>query len=605
LTNCIIGISAFYHDSAVALVKDGVVIAAAQEERFSRIKNDSSFPANALKSILFDNGLHLRDIDKIVYYEKPFVTFERLLETYIANAPQGFLSFSKAIPVWLKQKLFLKKLLKDNLRQLDEDFDDAKLAFSEHHLSHAASAYYPSNFEEAVILCLDGVGEYSTSTVALGRGNTIEIDREIHFPHSLGLLYSAFTYYLGFEVNEGEYKVMGLAPYGKPIYKEKIKKHLIDIKPDGSFRLNQSYFNYMTGLTMVNRKFCDLFGSPERNGATEKLSRFHMDIASSIQEVTEEIILLMTKHLATQYQIDNLCLAGGVASNCVANGKVLEAQHFRNIWVQPAAGDAGGAVGAALAAHYHNSPEKRVKAVEHVYLGPSFDNSVIEKELRHANAVFSRLEDPDLITATADFIAQGKIVGWFQGKMEFGPRALGNRSILADPRLLSMQQKLNLKIKFREGFRPFAPAILYEDLNEWFDIDIPSPFMTFVTKIKEAKRIDEAFDKDKTVGFELMRIKRSVIPAVTHVDFSARVQTVNAEQNRLFHDLLTKFKELTSCPVILNTSMNIRGEPIVCTPIDAYKCFLSANLDVLVVGNFMLIRKDQFEFSKSGMPSLS
>ncbi len=593
----ILGISAFYHDSAAALIKDGNIISAAQEERFSRKKHDARYPYNAVKFILENSNLKLNDIDHIVFFEKPFLKFERLLETYLAFAPKGFKSFSLSMPIWLREKLFQKKFLFDKLKQHDENFVNInKIKFSEHHYSHAASAFFPSPFEEAIILTLDGVGEWATTTVALGKGNNLKMLKEIHFPHSLGLLYSAFTYYTGFKVNSGEYKVMGLAPYGKPKYKNLIIEKLMDLKDDGSFRLNMKYFNYATGLTMTNKDFSNLFGEPVRNPKKDLLTQFHMDIASSIQAVTEEIVLKITKNLAEEFKIKNLCLAGGVALNCVANGKILKEKIFNNIWIQPAAGDAGGSLGAALA-YWHRELDKprndykdRMKGS---YLGPCFDENIIEKDLKGMQAIFKKKELKEIISITAKELSNSKTVGWFQGRMEFGPRALGGRSILADPRSEKMQKELNLKIKFRESFRPFAPSVLREDVSEWFDLKHDSPYMLLVAEINKKKQIQMTNDDENLFGIDKLNIKRSSIPAITHVDYSARIQTVHKETNPRYHELLTEFKKITNCPVLVNTSFNVRGEPIVCSIKDAFNCFMGTNLDILVIENFILFKEDQ------------
>ena len=593
----ILGISAFYHDSAAALIKDGDIVAAAQEERFSRKKHDSRYPFNAVKYILEENDLKLSEIDHIVFFEKPFLKFERLLETYLAFAPKGFKSFSLSMPIWLREKLFQKKFLFDQLKQHDENFNDIeKIKFSEHHYSHAASAFFPSPFKEAIILTLDGVGEWATTTVAVGKGNSLKMLKEIHFPHSLGLLYSASTYYTGFKVNSGEYKVMGLAPYGKPKYKDLIIEKLMDLKKDGSFRLNMKYFNYATGLTMTNKKFSDLFGYPVRNPKKDLLTDFHMDIASSIQAVTEEIILRITKNLADEYKLKNLCLAGGVALNCVANGKILKEKIFENIWIQPAAGDAGGSLGAALAYWYRelNKPRNEFKdKMKGSYLGPSFNKDIIEQKLNKLKAVFKKKDTKEIITTAAKELSKSKIIGWFQGRMEFGPRALGGRSILADPRSEKMQKELNLKIKFRESFRPFAPSVLREDVSEWFDIDCDSPYMLLVSSVNKEKKIEMSSNDQNLFGIDKLNIKRSSIPAITHVDYSARIQTVHKETNPRYHDLLVEFKKETNCPVLVNTSFNVRGEPIVCSIEDAFNCFMGTNLDILIVEDFILFKDDQ------------
>ena len=594
----ILGISAFYHDSAATLIQNGEIIAAAQEERFSRVKHDERFPKNAIKYVLEEGKIELHNVDYVVFFEKPFLKFERLLETYLAFAPKGFKSFSLAMPVWLREKLFQKKFLFDFLQNLDEDFKDIKkIKFSEHHYSHAASAFYPSPFEEAIILTLDGVGEWATTTVAHGRGNKITMLKEIHFPHSLGLLYSAFTYYIGFKVNSGEYKVMGLAPYGKPIYKNLILKNLIDLKEDGSFRLDMSYFNYATGLTMTNKKFEILFSQPVRKKEDELLTQFHMDIAASIQAVTEEVVLRLTKDISKKYKIKNLCMAGGVALNCVVNGKVLKKKIFENIWVQPAAGDAGGSLGAALAFWHQELNNKRKinpnDSMKGSYLGPRFKNSTIEKELVSLNADFKKYSEEELIRIIADELSKEKTIGWFQGRMEFGPRALGGRSILADPRSDRVQKELNLKVKFRESFRPFAPSVLIEDLISWFELKDLSPYMLLVADVKKEIQIQMTPEQEKLFGIEKLNIKRSKIPAVTHVDYSARVQTVHQETNPRYYKLIKKFKEITSCPVLVNTSFNIRGEPIVCSAIDAFNCMMGTNLDILVIEDFILYREKQ------------
>ena len=594
----ILGISAFYHDSAATLIQDGNIIAAAQEERFSRKKHDERFPKNAIKYVLEEANIELSQVDYIVFFEKPFLKFERLLETYLAFAPKGFKSFSLAMPIWLREKLFQKKYLFDLLQELDKNFNNIKkIKFSEHHYSHAASAFYPSPFDEAIILTLDGVGEWATTTVAHGKGSEITMLKEIHFPHSLGLLYSAFTYYTGFKVNSGEYKVMGLAPYGKPIYKDLILDNLIDVKEDGSFRLDMSYFNFATGLTMTNKKFEKLFGQPVRKKEDELLTQFHMDIASSIQAVTEEIVIKLTKDIAKKYNLKNLCMAGGVALNCVANGKVLANKTFENIWVQPAAGDAGGSLGAALAYWYQELKHKRKinpkDSMEGSYLGPRFENSIIEKELVSLNADFKKNSEEELINILADELSREKTVGWFQGRMEFGPRALGARSILADPRSEKIQKELNLKIKFRESFRPFAPSILSEEVSDWFDINNPSPYMLLVADVKKNIQISMTPEQEKLFGIEKLNIKKSKIPAVTHVDYSARIQTVHQETNLRYYKLIKKFKEITGCPILVNTSFNIRGEPIVCSIKDAFRCFMGTNLDILVIEDFIMYKKNQ------------
>ena len=597
----ILGISAFYHDSAASIIINGKIIAAAQEERFTRIKHDLSYPFNAIQFVLKHANLKLSEVDHIVFFEKPFLKFERLLETYVAFAPKGFKSFCKAMPIWLSEKLFQKTLLFNKLKEHDENFNDRKkIMFSDHHLSHAASAYYPSPFNEAIVLTADGVGEWATTTLAIARENKVDIKKEIHFPHSLGLLYSAFTYYTGFKVNSGEYKLMGLAPYGKPIFKNLILDNLLDLKEDGSFKLNMKYFNYTTGLTMTNSNFSRLFGHAVRDPNKDLLSQFHMDIASSIQAVTEEIVIKMTKDISTRYKIKNLCLAGGVALNCVANGILSRENIFDNIWVQPAAGDAGGALGAALAAwhislnkdRFHSDQQDEMSGS---YLGPSFSNSDIEDFLNDCGAIFHKLDEQQLIEKVSSSLVEEKAIGWFQGRMEFGPRALGNRSIIADPRSKFMQKQLNLKVKYRESFRPFAPSVLLEDLNDWFDINSESPYMLMVGKVKKEKLIEGADNSKSLKGLEKLHLVRSKIPAVTHVDNSARIQTVT-NKNGIYYDLIKKFKDKTGCPIIVNTSFNVRGEPPVNTPIDAFKCFMSTDLDLLIIGNCVLEKGKQIKF---------
>ncbi len=593
----ILGISAFYHDSAACILKDGKIIAAAQEERFTRKKHDPSYPHNAVEFVLKYANLKLSEVNQIVFFEKPFLKFERLLETYVAFAPKGFISFAKAMPIWIKEKLFQKNLLYNKLKAHDEDYNSHQnIFFSDHHLSHAASAFYPSPFEEAVVLTADGAGEWATTTVAVGKQNSLEIKKEIHFPHSLGLLYSAFTYYTGFKVNSGEYKLMGLAPYGTPIYESKIKQ-MIDIKEDGTFRLDQRYFNYATGLTMTNNKFDNLFGQKPRNSKKEKITQFHMDIAASIQKVTEEIMLKLVKAARKEYNIKNLCLAGGVALNCVANGKILKEKIFDNIWIQPAAGDAGGSLGAALALWYIEQANKRnVNSNDDMngsYLGNKFTQEEIENELKSVGANFETLSYEDLINNTVEFLSNEKAIGWFQGRMEFGPRSLGGRSIIGDPRSDKMQKNLNLKVKYRESFRPFAPSVLREDLSEWFDIDVDTPYMLLVADINQKKKIEMTKEQKKLFGIDKLNIKRSDIPAVTHVDYSARIQTVTKNTNKMYYDLISKFKEKTGCPVIVNTSFNVRGEPIVNTPSDAFNCFMGTELDYLVIGNCILDKTKQ------------
>ena len=595
--NSILGISAFYHDSAACILIDGKIVAAAQEERFTRKKHDPDYPHNAIEFVLKYAGLKLSEVNQVVFFEKPFLKFERLLETYVAFAPKGFVSFAKAMPLWIKEKLFQKNLLFNKLKKHDQNYkSDENIFFSDHHLSHAASAFFPSPFDEAVVLTADGVGEWATTTVAVGKGNSLEINKEIHFPHSLGLLYSAFTYYTGFKVNSGEYKLMGLAPYGNPIYEDKVKK-LVDLKEDGTFRLDQTYFNYATGLTMTNKKFDDLFGQKPRNPKNEKITQFHMDIASSIQKVTEEIMINLAKSIRKEYGLKNLCLAGGVALNCVANGKILDEKIFDNIWIQPAAGDAGGSLGAALALWHIDQGNKRLvnsnDDMNGSYLGTEFNQDEIEKELKTAGANFQTYNYEELIDKTAEFLCNEKAIGWFQGRMEFGPRALGCRSILGDPRSDKMQKNLNLKVKYRESFRPFAPSVIRQDLSEWFDMSVDSPYMLLVANINHKKKIEMTNEQKNLFGIEKLNIKRSEIPAVTHVDYSARVQTVTKETNSRYYDLISKFKEKTGCPVIVNTSFNVRGEPIVNTPTDAFNCFMGTELDYLVIGNCILKKSNQ------------
>ncbi len=594
----ILGISAYYHDSAAALIEDGVPVAAAQEERFTRKKHDAVFPVSAINFCLEYGCVRLRDVDFVVFYDKPFLKFERLIETYLAHAPRGFRSFRMAMPLWLKEKLFQKDLLGKALNQIDQEFDwHTKLLFAEHHQSHAASAFFPSPFDEAVVLTMDGVGEWATTSAAIGRGNHLEVIKEIHFPHSLGLLYSAFTYYAGFRVNSGEYKLMGLAPYGKPRFFNLIRERLIDVKEDGSFRLDQSYFDYSTGFRMINWRFESLFGRPARCPDTAPLEQFHMDIAASIQAVTEDIVLLMTRALAKETRIRNLCLAGGVALNCVANGKVLRDKAFDKIWIQPAAGDAGGALGAALAAYYGLSKDVRKAApgdsMQGAYLGPNFAQSDIERRLGNVGARFSVLDDASLIETTVDALIEGKAVGWFQGRMEFGPRALGGRSILGDPRSSTMQKTLNLKIKFRESFRPFAPSVLAEEVGEWFDLDRESPYMLLVAAVKRERHKQMTDSEESLFGIDKLNVVRSDIPAVTHVDYSARVQTIHSETNPRYHSLLKAFQARTGCPVLVNTSFNVRGEPIVGTPEDAFRCFMGTGMEALIVGNCFLHKAEQ------------
>ncbi len=593
----VLGISALYHDSAAALLEDGKIVAAAQEERFTRRKHDPRFPEKAVQYVLEEAGIALSDVDNVVFYDKPFLKFERLIETYIAVAPRGFNSFRMAMPVWLREKLFLKDLLNKQLRKFDPDFSVEKLLFAEHHISHAASAFYPSPYEEAIVLTVDGVGEWATTTVGIGRGSDLRILKELHFPHSLGLLYSAFTYYTGFKVNSGEYKVMGLAPYGVPKFKDLILEHLVDLKDDGSFRLNQKYFNYTTGLTMTSKALEDLFGHPVRKPETDQLSQFHMDIAASVQAVTEEIMLRITRDLAREHGIRNLCMAGGVALNCVANGKILRDGAFDNLWVQPAAGDAGGALGAAYAVWHQEMKQPRTTGpgdqMRGAYLGPKFDDDAIAKELETAGAKFSTHEKDEVINLTAQELADGKAVGWFQGRMEFGPRALGARSILGDPRSETMQKTLNLKVKYRESFRPFAPSVLREDVGDWFELEEDSPYMLIVADVQENIRRKMTEEEDALFGIDKLNIRRSDIPAVTHVDYSARVQTVHQDTNPEYHALISRFKELTGCALVVNTSFNVRGEPIVCTPTDAFRCFMGTDIEVLAIGNCILRKEAQ------------
>ena len=594
----ILGISAFYHDSAAALVEDGEIVAAAQEERFSRRKHDARFPASAVAYCLAQAGVAPEEIDHIAFYDKPFLKFERLLETYVAFAPRGFRSFRMALPLWLKEKLFQKRLLRDELSRLAPDFDwESRLPFAEHHQSHAASAFFPSPFEEAVVLTMDGVGEWATTSAGVGCGNRLTIDREVHFPHSLGLLYSAFTYYTGFKVNAGEYKVMGLAPYGEPRYAQTILDHLIDLKDDGSFRLDLSYFDYCTGLTMTNDRFDALFGGPPRDPSS-LITQRAMDLAASIQAVLEEAVLRLTRSLAAETGLKHLCLAGGVALNCVANGKVLRDGKFDGVWIQPAAGDAGGALGAALCAyHLYGNHARKANgtgdAMKGSYLGPEYGPDEIERRLEAIGARFTVLGDDALLAACAEALAQGKALGWFQGRMEFGPRALGARSILGDARSPTMQSVLNLKVKYRESFRPFAPAVLREDVAGWFELDGDSPYMLLVADVAAPHRRAMSDDDERLFGIDKLNVVRSDVPAVTHVDHSARIQTVHRETNPRFHALLTRFKGLTGCPMLINTSFNVRGEPIVCTPEDAFRCFMGTEIELLAAGNCLLAKADQ------------
>ena len=593
----VLGISAFYHDSAAAIIVDGEIIAAAQEERFTRKKHDASYPKNAINYVLKEAGLKLNEVDHVVFYEKPFLKFERLLETYIGFSPSGFRSFSMSMPLWLSEKLFQKKMLFDALKDQDNNFNDIKkINFSEHHLSHAASAFFSSPYEEAIILTLDGVGEWATTTVSLGKNNKINILKEIHFPHSLGLLYSAFTYFLGFKVNSGEYKVMGLAPYGEPRFKDIILDKLIDVKEDGSFRLNMDYFNYAIGLTMTNKKFARLFNMKRREPENE-LSQIHMDMAASIQAVTEEVVLKITRFLFKEFKLPNLCMAGGVALNCVANGKILKDGLFKNIWIQPASGDAGGALGAAQAFYYQELDNQRkilkTDSMNGSYLGPQFTDDQVENELKSCGANYKKLTSDQIIKDTAKALSEEKAVGWFQGRMEFGPRSLGNRSIIADSRSEKMQKNLNLKVKYRESFRPFAPAVLFEKVSEWFDINSESPYMLLVADVKKSRQLQMTNEQRNLFGIDKLNIKRSDIPSVTHVDYSARIQTVHKETNPIFHKLIEEFERITQYPVLVNTSFNVRGEPIVCSAADAFNCFMGTDLDLLVCNNFILYKDNQ------------
>lgn len=597
MTTYILGFSALYHDSAASLIIDGKISCAVQEERFTRVKHDSSFPINSIKFILDSHNISFSDINYIVFYDKPFLKFERILESYLSQIPYGFNSFKKSMPIWLKEKLFLKNILIKEFKILDKKFNQKKLLFSNHHFSHAASAFYPSPFNEAVVLTLDGVGEWATTTVAVANKKKLQIKKEINFPHSLGLLYSAFTYYCGFRINSGEYKLMGLAPYGKPLYKDKILNNLIDLKDDGSFKLNMEYFDYVAGLKMINKKFIKLFGQKERRPDIDEIKQFHMDIASSIQTVIEEVILKIVKNIRKEYNIENLCLAGGVALNCVANGKIQREKIFKNIWIQPASGDAGGSIGAALGvwhSYLKNEKQNTFDIMSGSYLGTEYSNTETYKILEDLGAKFIKYDNfSDLAKNIAKEISMEKAIGWFQGKMEFGPRALGNRSILADPRSLNMQKNLNLKIKFRESFRPFAPAILKEYLNDWFELDTESPYMLLVSDIIERKRLTTKQEDKKLFGIEKLNLKRSDIPSVTHVDYSARIQTVDKLTNNKFHELILEFYKITNCPILINTSFNVRGEPIVCSPMDAFNCFMGTDLDLLVVNNAVLYKNNQ------------
>ena len=601
----ILGISAFYHDSAACIIKDGEIIAAAQEECFTRKKHDTGFPHHAILYCLKEAQIDVQEIKNVVFYEKPFMKFERLLETYLAFAPKGFISFAKAMPVWIKDKLFQKsslvKELQFTLGGREINWRE-RLLFSEHHLSHAASAFYPSPFESAAILTLDGVGEWTTTSLALGKGSKLKVMKEIHFPHSLGLLYSAFTYYIGFKVNSGEYKVMGLAPYGDPCYADLIKDKLITVADDGSFQLDMSYFEYATGLTMTNKKFDSLFGGPPRKPEA-KLTQREMDLAASIQKVTESIIVKIAKDIAKSTGERNLCLAGGVALNCVANGVLLREKIFDNIWIQPAAGDAGGALGAALSVWYlHHNNERKISvqkdSMKGSYLGPEFSNTEIETELKACGAVYKKLSENELIEQVATALSDEKAIGWMQGRMEFGPRALGGRSIIADPRSPFMQKQLNLKVKYRESFRPFAPSVLREDVHEWFDLNTDSPYMLFVADVCKDKHRVMTNEEEELFGIDKLNAPRSSVPAITHVDYSARIQTVHKDTNPRYHAVISKFKDKTGCPIVVNTSFNVRGEPIICSPSDAFKCFMGTELDVLAIGNYLLFKKEQDEAIK-------
>ena len=594
----ILGVSAFYHDSAAALIIDGKIIAAAQEERFTRKKHDSSYPYHAVEFVLKTANLKLSEVDYVVFYEKPFLKFERLLETYVSFAPKGFKSFCMSMPIWLKDKLFQIKILFDELKNHDDEFKNInKIYFSEHHFSHAASAFYPSPFNHASVLTLDGVGEWATTTVAEGKNNNLNILKEIHFPHSIGLLYSAFTYYAGFKVNSGEYKVMGLAPYGEDKFKNIILDEVIDLKDDGTFKLNMKYFDYAVDLKMTNENFSQLFGKPLRNPETDQLTQFHMDVAASIQAATEEIVLRLARSISKESDSKNLCMAGGVALNCVANGKIVKEKIFENVWIQPAAGDAGGALGAALGLWHKEFKKERLLPFEDKmkgsYLGPEFSNSEIESVLKEVGANYNKFSEDEMLKITSEELSKEKTVGWFQGRMEFGPRALGGRSIIADPRSAKMQKNLNLKVKFRESFRPFAPSVIREELPNWFDLECDSPYMLFVANIKDEKKIEMTEVEKKLFGIDKLNIKRSEIPAITHVDYSARIQTVHKDTNSRYYKLIKNFQKITKCPVLVNTSFNVRGEPIVCSVEDAYRCFMGTDLDMLVCGDFILYKNKQ------------
>ena len=595
----ILGISCFYHDSAACLINNGQIVAAAQEERFTRIKHDSSFPKKSIEYCLKEANINFDQIKKIVFYEKPFLKFERLLETYLAFAPKGIMSFLSAMPLWIKEKLFQKKILINELSNISGDSKDIKdkLLFCEHHLSHASSAFFPSPFEKAAILTLDGVGEWATTSISIGEKNKINLIKEIHFPHSLGLLYSAFTYYTGFKVNSGEYKLMGLAPYGVPKFSNLIKENLIKLNDDGSFKLDMSYFDFATGLKMTNKKFHKLFGGEPRKPEA-KITQHEMDIAASIQKVTEEVVLKISKHVNEITGCDNLCLAGGVALNCVANGLLSSKKIFKNIWIQPASGDAGGALGAALSIwHLYYLKERKIENGKDKmcgsYLGPSFTNKEIENQLKANGAIYDKYKKEDLLKQVALLLSKEKAIGWMQGRMEFGPRALGARSIIADPRSPSMQKKLNLKIKYRESFRPFAPSVLRENLSDWFDCNVDSPYMLLVSDVKKDKQKKMSDKEEALFGIEKLNVARSSVPAITHIDYSARIQTVHKETNEMYYDLISEFKSITDCPLVVNTSFNVRGEPIVCTPKDAFNCFMGTELDVLVIENYLLIKEKQ------------
>ncbi len=597
----ILGVSAYYHDSAAALLEGGTIVAAAQEERFTRVKHDCNFPAKAIDYCLRQAGIGVDQVDHIVFYDKPFLKFERLLETYLAFAPRGFASFRRSMPIWIKQKLFQKAELRRQFKQFDQHIDwDKKFLFSEHHLSHAASAFYPSPFDEALVLTMDGVGEWATTSAAIGRGNDLKIHKELFFPHSLGLLYSALTYYLGFKVNSGEYKVMGLAPYGDPLFAELMMSKLMDLKADGTFRLNMDYFDYCTGLTMTSAEFGRLFGRSARHGQDQPLEQFHMDMAASVQAVAEEIVTRLVRALVAETGIDRVCLAGGVALNCVANGKLLREGHVHDLWVQPAAGDAGGALGAALLGHYYykkqirNTDRTQLDGMQGAFLGPAFEQTDIERRLGQCGARFDVLPDSEhMMEAVACLLAEQRVVGWCQGRMEFGPRALGARSILADPRCESMQKVLNLKVKYRESFRPFAPAVLREDVTRYFEADADSPYMLLVDKVRPEIRRPTTTEQSRLFGLDKLNLSRSELPAITHIDYTARVQTVHRQTNPLFYGLLQHFKQKTGCSVLINTSFNVRGEPPVCTPEDAFKCFMGTEMDALAVGNCLLLKQRQ------------